>query len=850
VASGHSRIPPRNRPAGIQVAVRYFEPSAYWMIRTRQHQLVSLYPVVTPLLVTPLYLPAVSWLNWHGWEQPRIDMVAQIMEKVSASLIASLASVIMFLVLRRDAGRWSLPLTLAFAFGSNTWVISSQALWQHGAGELFIATALYLVTAQPSAMRFTLLGVVSVLMAANRPPDGLIAGAFVLFAVSRQWRYAHWLFAGAATPLAAIFYYNFIYVGHLAGAYAFAARVENVFNLDWSGVAGMLVSPARGLLVFSPFLVFLPFGLLQRLRCRNTTTLAAMLGVAVVAQLFLYSQADWRAGVSWGPRWLTDVLPILVWMLAPAPGLLRPTIRPLFVLMIVASVCIQTVGAFWNTKASEGRAFAGDSTTKSGAWDFNNVPFLTALSQPRAFTDLFYTFQGSLDRVGSTPINNSNDIPTLKSGDELEGWALAGKHTPESLLLLIDGIVIGSTNEFQSREDVSLAMRTSAASGWRVVVNTKGVATGERVLQLAAHIEAISNFRILREQRVQVAAPEFPEAAVVSARNPVDELKLASMADRATLLLREHQRESGFWLTAHTQGLTYQAPKQEMNTFLTSTLVDLLTPVAQQRGLTDVVNRAREHLAAQIEDNGLVRYHGLPNGPGIGTLGCAITPDSDDTALVWRIATLGGEIPNDTDEPRRKAMLATLAEYRDSRGLYRTWLASPNRFQCIDPGLDPNPTDLAIQFNIYLMLHELDPNAAKNLCDSIHRSIPDEDMWVYYSKAPTIPYFRSAELQQRDCAIPLPIDRLVVPAAGQELWSEAVAQFVATMTVPPDEVRRSAIRNLLGYLGDNDFAQLRNSPPLLYHNDMSATVRRFYWSEDFGYALWLRLHEATRQDTK
>ena len=34
---------------------------------------------------------------------------------------------------------------------------------------------------------------------------------------------------------------------------------------------------------------------------------------------------------------------------------------------------------------------------------------------------------------------------------------------------------------------------------------------------------------------------------------------------------------------------------------------------------------------------------------------------------------------------------------------------------------------------------------------------------------------------------------------------------------------------------------VRQSPPLLYHNDLTATVPRYYWSEDAGYALWLRL---------
>jgi len=47
---------------------------------------------------------------------------------------------------------------------------------------------------------------------------------------------------------------------------------------------------------------------------------------------------------------------------------------------------------------------------------------------------------------------------------------------------------------------------------------------------------------------------------------------------------------------------------------------------------------------------------------------------------------------------------------------------------------------------------------------------------------------------------------------------------------------------VLGTISADDFALARRSPPLLYHNDLSASVSRFYWSEDFGLAVWLRLH--------
>lgn len=839
VADGHSTMSALNRPAGAKGKVTYFEPYAYWMVRTRQHQLASLYPVVAPLLVAPLYAPAVIWLNRHGWEQPQIDRVAELMEKISAAFLASIASVIMYLVLRRDGSRWSLPLAMVFAFGTNTWMISSQALWQHGSGEVLIALALLLVIAPASPVRTALLGAVCVLMPANRPPDALVAGAIVLFTVWSRRRSALWLLAGAAVPLAALLYYNLDFIGHLAGGYGLLKTPDTFFQLGWSGVAGLLVSPTRGLLVFSPFLVFVPVGLIQRLRAPDSKGLAVALGLAAAAQILFYSQTDWRAGVSWGPRWLTDILPLLVWMLAPAPLVLRPLARGLLILTMLASIGVQTIGAFWYTRTSDELIFAGDPASMSAAWDPGNVPFLTELRHPLARGELQCDATGWIDSVGPKLNPGATDVPDLASGEMIEGWALTCGRTPAQLLVLIDGVVIGSTTDFTPRGDVNQVMHTTSASGWRMSANTLGVSSGERVLQIAARNEPRSDFRIIREQSVNVVGQDASEDAALMPQKPVSGPELEAMADRASAMLRERQAGDGYWLTAYTSGLVYKAPHQEMNTFLTSTLVDLLSPVARRRGLDAVVARARRHLAGQIESNGLVRYHGLPNGPTIGTLGCVITPDADDTALAWRLSGYGA------GDPREQPMLQELARYRDARGLYRTWLAPQNQYQCIDPGSDPDPTDIGIQMHVYLMLRGLDTPAAQDLCNAIQHAFWDGDVWVYYSKAPLVPYLRSAELQGLGCTTPLPKDRLSLPAAGQEIWSEAVRRLVETTASSSDENTREAILNLLVRIGSDDFAQLRRSPPLLYHNDLSATVRRFYWSEDFGYALWLRLYEAS-----
>jgi hypothetical protein len=363
------------------------------------------------------------------------------------------------------------------------------------------------------------------------------------------------------------------------------------------------------------------------------------------------------------------------------------------------------------------------------------------------------------------------------------------------------------------------------------------------VLQLAVLIAPGSDVRIVYEKRVFVTAPDALDETTTTWQQPATGSELDEMGEHAALLLREHQSEYGFWLTSYTQGLRYEAPQQEMNTYLTSMLMDLLSPIARQRSLEDVVDRARRHLAAQIESDGLVRYHGLPDGPTIGTLGCVITPDADDTALAWRITG------NGAGDPRRQRMLGELARYRDEKGFYRTWLAPQNQYQCLDPGSDPNPTDITIQMHVYLMLRELDPPAAQNLCHALQRSLGNDNIWIYYAKAPLVPYLRSAELRQLGCVIPLPAERLGLPAAGQDVWSEAGRLLVQATASPQDANVRQGIRNLLARLGRDDFAQLRRSPPMLYHNDLSATVKRFYWSEDFGYALWLRLYEAAGRGT-
>ena len=168
------------------------DPHPYWILHRRGHA-VSTYPLVVPLLLTPLYAPTVAWLNIRGWTEDRLDRTARLMEKFSSALIASLSVALMYCLLRRRAAPGPAALlTIAYAFGTNTWMIGSQALWQHGAAELFILAALYLLTGACTEKRALAAGLLCGLIACNRPPDALLSvalGAYGLVWARGRWRF-------------------------------------------------------------------------------------------------------------------------------------------------------------------------------------------------------------------------------------------------------------------------------------------------------------------------------------------------------------------------------------------------------------------------------------------------------------------------------------------------------------------------------------------------------------------------------------------------------------------------------------------------------------------------------------
>jgi hypothetical protein len=232
--------------------------TAFWMVSVPGGHTLSLYPVVLPVLLAPLYLPAAEALYVRGWTEERLDRTARVMEKLSASLVAALSAALLYLLLRRRvAAPTARLLTVAYAFGTSTWVIGSQALWQHGMAELLVIGALLFLTAPCTAPRALAAGLLLGLIAGNRPPDVVLAAALGAYGLFWAGRRAALLAAAAALPMGLVLLYNLGMAHKIAGAYGWRGDASFFQHDLLSGLAGLLFSPTRGLFVFSPFLLFL-----------------------------------------------------------------------------------------------------------------------------------------------------------------------------------------------------------------------------------------------------------------------------------------------------------------------------------------------------------------------------------------------------------------------------------------------------------------------------------------------------------------------------------------------------------------------------------------------------------------
>jgi hypothetical protein len=332
--------------------------------------------------------------------------------KLAASTMTAASAILLWfaLVSFGHSRRVASFVCVVYGLGTSIWSTASQGLWTHTPAVLTLSLAIWLQSrgfAAPSVVAAAIAGVARPVMlltlpvwiwtAAGTPPRNdqrrLVAWLQHLMRISLP----------AAVVVAAGLFYNFWLLGSFFGTAeerttvwkaAFGARSMWDGNLA-EGVAGLLVSPSRGLLVYSPIVLLAGVGAWRAWRPSASTAHLRLLRSAslmcLIAFLAYSKYLVWWAGHSYGPRYLTDILPLACLLMAlgiemPLPAASAARTRPVvrvggWKLVAAYSIAIQAIGAFCWPSARESKV---DLAYYQSIWDWRSSQIVSCLeSGPR-----------------------------------------------------------------------------------------------------------------------------------------------------------------------------------------------------------------------------------------------------------------------------------------------------------------------------------------------------------------------------------------------------------------------------------------------------------------------------------
>jgi hypothetical protein len=356
------------------------------------------YPIGGPILTAPLVLAAVGVMKsltpllgrFHGSDfridgffHGDYDTAHPIIEMEVASCLLAVATAVIYFIARRYLPeKRAVILALLYALGTSAYSVGGRALWSHSPSMLLLAIIiLMLLRAEEKPSLAGWVGLPVALSYTVRPTDALFVVVFTAYVAVRFRKYLAWYLL-AALPVAAIFLsYNYSIYHQFLSPY-YHSDLDGFYPRNWGkfaeGLAGNLISPSRGLLVYTP--VFL-FSIWSMVRGLWRTPLRGWLGALPFAHWIVVSSyiASWWAGMCYGPRFFSDMTPVFVLFLIPYladwEGLSR-LVRTTFVVFALIGLAMHLRGGWslpvyeWNVKP------ASVDLHPERNWDWRDPPFL------------------------------------------------------------------------------------------------------------------------------------------------------------------------------------------------------------------------------------------------------------------------------------------------------------------------------------------------------------------------------------------------------------------------------------------------------------------------------------------
>ncbi|HEY5944793.1 MAG TPA: hypothetical protein VIV40_04850 [Kofleriaceae bacterium] len=160
--------------------------------------------------------------------------------------------------------------------------------------------------------------------------------------------------------------------------HANSRATEHVFSIGGAatGIAGLLVSPARGLVWFAPIVIV---GVVAALRSRTQRWIGAGIVLQVVAMAAFFK---WHGGQAYGPRLLAEATWVGTWLaLGAAPSIGSRVSRILAVLAIVVTIFVGQLG-LWRFIPEQWELPVRPEAHPSAFWWVADSPIVATFTTP------------------------------------------------------------------------------------------------------------------------------------------------------------------------------------------------------------------------------------------------------------------------------------------------------------------------------------------------------------------------------------------------------------------------------------------------------------------------------------
>lgn len=328
----------------------------YFVRRINDH-LVSTYPPWVSVLALPVYLVPVL----TGATRLLSGEILFDLEKRAAMLITALSVLVLLFALRRmTKPRIAWFIAVIYAFGTSSFSSSSQALWQHGPSQLFLALTLYcLVRGIETPLFAAYAGLPLGFAIMCRPLNIFMALPIAVYVIHKHRDQLLGFILAGVPSLLLFMSYNAIHFGSpfITGFGATVVSPTSAFvkrYISWfqtpplEGLAGVLTSPARGLFIYSPIFLFSLHGMVIAWRESGHLLLKYLSLAPPLLLIPVATLGMWTGGWCYGPRLLADAAPFLCFLLYPSfeRAERKPFVHSVIAGLAALSVFMHAIGVF------------------------------------------------------------------------------------------------------------------------------------------------------------------------------------------------------------------------------------------------------------------------------------------------------------------------------------------------------------------------------------------------------------------------------------------------------------------------------------------------------------------------